>query len=507
MEYPLEISVTAPFDIGDQVAQIEFEGGSSAKVVLRGGSFCEPQPLRPVKMTLTLDMPDVDEQQEPARARALAGRAVDLNELFVSGVKIPSDGRLNVQVIWGCHCHSDVLPHQPAAKRFGSWEHIRCADFIGKQSVGDNAEKLRIGGVEASFDCTSGLRVGDHDLTFGQIVCLAGDYYAHFDAQARGDFAQAWPPLGLVGGWLEGGDYRETTLDVDEPVHIDNLLTIIRRDKDGDSGWLGEFAHAGDAVRGKYPARRYLALSAQNYCHFVSPGPRGQEPTPDFALWLYRQYHQRALALARKSSSDINPDRAFRVALAVDAFGCHFLTDHFAGGHLRVPRRLLGETYGVLRGSLRMSLSMHTEDNKIGLWCRSRRPRRDGTRIVWQAYGDGMLLRDEARHNLYQVQEAVRRSAAEMFAASRNTTLDELERADAIVPVPLPPGSGPRLNDRLPDNSPPPVDAPNNSYPMYWFDEDGRVLVRRGHSWHQEYECRHWGRRVAGVPMPFETNI
>ena len=507
MEYPLDISVTAPFDVGDHVAQIEFEGGSSAKVTLRGGRFCKPQPLRPVSMKLTLETPDLDKSQTSAATRAPVGETVDINELFDSGVKIPMDGKLSIQVMWGCHCHSDPLPHQPAAKRFGSWEHNRCADFIGKRSVGDNPEKLCIGGVAASFDCNTGLPVGGNDLTFGQIVSLAGDYYAHLDKQAENDLAQAWPPLGLIAGWLEGEDYRDTTLDTDDLVNIDDLLAIIKRDKDGDSGWLGEFAHARDAVKGKYPARRYLALSAQNDCHFVSPGPSGQEPAPDFALWLYRQYHERALALARKSSSNVNPDRAFRAALAVDAFGCQFLTDHFAGGHLRVPRRLLGETYGVLRGSLRMSLSMHTEDNKIGLWCRSRISRGDGTRIVWQAYGDGMLLREEAHHNLYQVQEAVRRSAAEVFAASRNVTMNEVDRADAIVPVPLLPGTGPGLNDRLPDNSPPPVNAQRNSYPLYWFDRDGKILVRTGDPSQQIYEFQHWGPAPAPVPMPFEVNI
>jgi hypothetical protein len=432
---------------------------------------------------------------------------VDIDQLFVSGVKIPMDGKLTVQVMWGCHCHSDALPHQPAAKRVGSWEHDRCADFVGKQSVGDNAEKLHCGGVEASFDCNTGLPVGKNELRFGQIVCLAGDYYAHLDAQAKLDFAEAWPPLGLFAGWLEGSDYRDATLDVDERVVIDDLLTIIKRDKDGESGWMGEFEHVGDAAKGKYPARRYLALSAQNYCHFVSPGPPGQEPTPDFALWLYRRYHQRALELARKSADAVNADRALLAALAVDAFGCHFLTDHFAGGHLRVPRRLLGETYGVLRGSLRMSLSMHTEDNKIGLWCRSRLPRKDGTRIVWEAYGDGMLLRDEARYNLYMVQEAVRRSAAEVFAASRNWTLDAVDCADAIVPVPLPPGTGPGRNDRLPDNSDPPVNTQHNPYPMYWFDKDGKVLVRTGDTSQSIYEFQHWGPAAAPEPAPFTISI
>jgi hypothetical protein len=507
MEHPLDISITAPFDIGDVMAQVVLEQSAPIKVVLRGGRFNAPQLSRPLRMSLILDPAPANVEplrtSSPATPGVPAGKTVGIDQLFGSGLEIPPDGRLQVQVLWGCHCHSESLPHQPEGKRFGSWEHLRCADFIGKATTGANPEKLQIGGVEAPFDKTTTLPVGGNELTFGEIVCLAGDYYAHLDADARQVLESAWPPMDGITGWLEGEDYRSTTLEIDEEKNVRNLLDIVKRDKDGDSGWLGEFAHAKDAGKGKYPARRYLALSAQNYCHFVSPGLAGQAPADDFALWLYLRYHDRALALALKSTNATNPRRALFAALAVDAFGCHFLTDHFAGGHLRVPRRLLGETYGILRGSLWMSLRMHSEDNQVGLWCRSRIASETGRRIVWQAYGDGMLLRDEARDNLRQVQEAVRRSAAEVFAASRNTSVDPADRADALVPIPLKPGSRPGPNDQLPEEQTPPVNPRPNPWPLYWFDKAGNVLVRGSDPWMMSYEFQHWGPAASPEPMPF----
>jgi hypothetical protein len=83
MEYPLDISVTAPFDIGDHVAQIEFQDGSSSRVTLRGGHFCKSQALRPVRMKLTLETPDPGEDQASTARSAPAGETVDVEQLYV----------------------------------------------------------------------------------------------------------------------------------------------------------------------------------------------------------------------------------------------------------------------------------------------------------------------------------------------------------------------------------------------------------------------------------------
>jgi hypothetical protein len=318
--------------------------------------------------------------------------------------------------------------------------------------------------------------VGEKNLTFGEIICLAGDYYAHLDAASAEKFVRVWPPLEGVAAWL-GGDYRGTTLYDDSADHVHPLLKIIRRDRDvGERGTAAEaIVGLNDRARHEYPLRRYLALASQNYCHFTCPHP-GWTPEGGEALHLYDGYHARALEEAAQARG--GRVERLHAALATDAFGCHFLTDSFSSGHMRVPRRLLGEQFGVLRGSLRMSKQMHDEDNAQGLWCTTLEPQGD-KRWVWRAYGDGFLGSDEAQLNLYMVQEAVRRSAAEVVHAFLGAAFPPGQSARGLMPVPLAPGAGPRMGDVMPDASAPPRTLPNH-YPYFWFDGAGRVIERDG---------------------------
>src|SRR5262249_54435026 len=157
--------------------------------------------------------------------------------------------------------------------------------------------------------------------------------------------------------------------------------------------------------------RRYLALASQNYCHFAAVP--SNKPGGIDAMRVYNAYHTRALKEASMAHGTSSPAVAFRCALAADAFGCHFLTDSFPSGHMRVPRRQLAKRYGILRGSLKMSKSMHDEDNTRGLWCSTLATKSSKRRMVWRAFGDGQLRKAEATAHLRQVQEAVRRSTGE----------------------------------------------------------------------------------------------
>jgi hypothetical protein len=490
MAHRLDVSLTAPFGMDDVAAVVTLDTGTQVPVVLRGGRLSQDFPARAARIRLTADSPPPGER--PLALASLdehgtpGGPPVDVIDLFDVGIEVPPTGRVVQQVSWGAHCHSDRLPDAPEGRRFASWEHVICAEFVGLDRVADDgtARPLAFNGIFAQFTPSTPLPVGRSSLTFGEIVCLGGDFYAHADDAAAGAFPWAWPALRGLDGWI-AGDYRRTTLAGDEPGLVVQLLEVIARDRDVHRGAAGEFAAlALDSAQHHYPARRYLALSSQNYCHFACTSPDRDDDANE-ALRLYRAYHARALAEARAARADSDSASALLGALASDAFGCHFLTDLFASGHLRVPRRILGERHGVLRGALYMTLTMHNEDNVEGLWCTTRHPTEP--REVWRAYGDGMLRGEPALPHLRRAQEAVRRSAAEVFAAYCDEEIAPDQRAEAVLPVPLPPGARPSIHDSLPDGADAWADVANH-WPLYVADARGRILRRMGERWESRYQ-------------------
>ncbi len=144
-------------------------------------------------------------------------------------------------------------------------------------------------------------------LTYGEVVALAGDYYA--------------TPQELA---------EELTTAVAE---------AIRGVTPQDEGTFLLNTH-----RGWFD---YALLANENQDHFA---PR---------CWArYAQHHAEALQLAL--------DKELDAALVRNAFADHFLTDAFASGHLRVPRDGLVGLTGALP-----TRKMHDEENVQGLWVQS----------------------------------------------------------------------------------------------------------------------------------------
>lgn len=503
MSAPLDITITAPFAIGDIVARVDLAGGGSTRVVLRDGRFRGQVSGQAVRVVLTLTDEPLPEGEAPLatatsdRPGAPAGAAFDVKEAFEHGIPVPEDGRVAIALTWGAPCHAEVRDAGEGT-RFGSFEHMMCAALVGLDAGGDT---LVCDGVSAWFKAESKLAVGNSALSFGQIIALGGDFYAHLDERAARDFAWAWPDATGLVGWA-AGDYREPTLAADSRENTSAILKVVYRDKDEP----GSIAHEvktiiADGMFGSYPARRYLALASQNHCHFGMQPPDGRiSDARNYALRLYRGYHRRALAEAAEAAEALRGSAAFERALVTEAFGCHFLTDLFAAGHIRVPRKALSERFGVLQGSLSMSEGMHSEDNEAGLWVTPRVAQR-GARVVWRAYGDGVLRKPEAAMHLRQVQEAVRRSVAEIFTvyaavATRRASAEEAlagiaeaDRGEALVPVPLAPGAIPATGDVQPDGSPAPWIQPN-TWPRYWLLTDGRIAERLGPPEQNRYTVR-----------------
>lgn len=478
----LEIDVASVFGAAGLVACVELEDGKVENVVLDASGKSRREFLgRPVR--LKLDVAPGHADGDP-RAPAPGAELVTVEQAFDEGVTITSD-RVALHLSWDGRCHGENHPveRKEGRGRFASWEHIKTAERIGLDANGAPFTD------PVSVTHESPFPIGGTDLHFGDIICLAGDFYAHFDGETAGLFASAWPPLTGFEDFV-AGDYRAPALCEDAPKAITDLLASIHKEGQEKSPVLKVFENLWAKATGDHPTRRYLALASQNYCHFGSSHPQ----IANEALGLYRKYHARALAQAaavRALPAGTAQERrarqdAWLAVMSLEAFGCHFLTDLFATGHMRTPRRRLGEYFGVLRGALRMSAGMHDEDNERGLWCTTRlcaEGKSAGARIVWRAYGDGRLLADDACEHLTMVREAVRRSVAELYDAYAGRATPEADRAEAYIPVPLPPGATPSPGDRLPSGGAPAAEAPNH-YPKYALCANGHIGQRVGESAH-----------------------
>ncbi|MBI4951274.1 MAG: hypothetical protein HY908_04520 [Myxococcales bacterium] len=489
MPHTVHLELTAPFALGDYCAEVALEDGTSARVVLRKGVYDGALPARARTMRLVLaDAPDGEAPlalEDPSCATEPAGPPVWLDALFDAGVPVPADGRLVVQVVWGLPCDAEVPPPNATdGKRFGSWEHILCAERVG---LDEHDQPLVARGVRAAVDKSTKLAVGSKTLEFGQIIALAGDFYAHLDdaAKADVDIAAAWPEVGGLLGAL-AGDYRALTLSADSAAAAQAILGVVFRDRDQRPSIAAEvFTAIGDTLFRGFPGRRYAALASQNFCHFGhQPWDGTEDDAANEALRLYRLYHARALREVAAAPRDV---KVLGQAMVVDAFACHFLTDLFASGHIRVPRRALVGTLGIVCGG-KASVAAHNEDNQ-GLWVRMRRGPAKGARVVWRAYGDSYLRTPESLQHLEMVREAVRRSTAEVLLTCAGEKLPAI-LAEHLIPVPLAPGEGPAPGDAPPDaallgpkhaSAERPTGVPgHNGFPLYALSSAGVLGRRRG---------------------------
>lgn len=476
----LRIQISTPFGPCDVMAEVEHEHGKVV-VAIERGTYVGTIPARPLRMTLLDNLIPANIDAAGRSEPEPSGVPVSVDQLFETGVEIPEGGEVHVLAVWGTPCHQSVDTDE--GRRFGSFEHQLCAATVGLDETG---ERYTVNGLVMPLTKDDPLPVGGSSLRFGDIIALAGDYYAFYDDRARDELAWAWPEVGTFAGWLSGGDYRVPSLLDADDEDTANVLDIIARDKDANHGVAGELCTlVTDSVRGKYPARRYLALASHNFCHFGSqPSDGVVDDTRNMALRLYRAYHERAMEEAQRADND---QAKLLRAFACDAFGCHFLTDLFASGHMRVPRRELGDQFGVLIGALRKAHAMHAEDNAHGLWCAARGSLRERSRVVWRAYGDGMLRTDGAATHRVQVTEAVRLSAREVFAASRGVTVPPEQRAEWLIPHPLAAGEKPREGDTVLGDSDRTV---ANHYPLYWMLPTGQIARRVGSRSETTYRYR-----------------
>ncbi|MGR9100814.1 MAG: S8 family serine peptidase, partial [Gammaproteobacteria bacterium] len=314
--------------------------------------------------------------------------------------------------------------------RFNAGEHI----WLGTQGIREACQALNI-----DFGPYATLSRGDQPsretFSYGEIVALSGDFYGSPD-----DLFYEKPALIP---WLwESNDLS------DLKAYFDKEIEAIKR----------QMAHVDVAypdfnIQFLWNAKRYAELAKNNVAHFGWHN-----------MIKYCQSHTWALHLAVQSggAGEDEDGPLWRKALFVNAFADHFLTDGFAAGHIRVPRReiiawadrikMQSTTGGFL------SKLLHDQDGHLNTSHADgeNRPENDGLHVLnaegidWWTHCDGQLFvnTDQDSPRLRQPIEAVKRSVLELFAARKNRKLpDGVFAATRHVPFPHP--DEPKLSEKF----------------------------------------------------------
>jgi hypothetical protein len=184
------------------------------------------------------------------------------------------------------------------------------------------------------------------------------------------------------------------------------------------------------------------------------------------AVTAYLAGHGLAVKQAAQLHGQDPTSRAVQMKLlqayGFNAFADHFLTDLFAAGHVRTPRRALWATPQTIAGETGLlARAAHDEENHDGLHVANARGDQ------WVAYGDGKELDDVNATNLALATAATQASADEVYQAFVSGV--------ASVPSPAALQYIPKL-----DFSAKPTPGGPNHAPLFWADDHNNVYRRGG---------------------------
>lgn len=351
-------------------------------------------------------------------------------------------------------------------EKYYSSEHIATADGnsdINYQGITLYFPSAPTGVASASrpLQLTNGIQ-----LTFGQILSLSGDYYgvpdkpisegANVDEQQQ-RFWDAFNTLDGTGDrYATNSDQLQNCLDSITPESDLIHNAIINGQEPSEvltpSALLGSLKKKVSCTGGVLNPQnitipgtnitiplvtslsdvggRATALAQNNLDHFVD-GPNRRS-------WVsYNTGHQLAMNIAagaqsQSQTSDLSDVENILVyAYTIDAFACHFLSDHFATGHLRTPRSVLKNgtrpLWNKTVGNL-LSLFMHDEDNKNGLFlvnnaCNYSSDQQATPCMSWTAYGDKRFSDPENSDNRNMQQLALQQSVTEVWNSFTSGTV------------------------------------------------------------------------------------
>jgi len=307
-------------------------------------------------------------------------------------------------------------------------------------------------------------------IRYGETVALGGDFYGAPDLQPISSSSQPGQTFGAA--WWSFEKAPSSELDrilsvmQEEQAAIDAARaagqqpsTAFKKLGDSLSYKWNEITGGAPADQGRLAAianpGRYLQLAYVNMDHFGAD-----------AVKVYLAGHtlamQGATHLYGQDLSQPQVRQNLLKCYSVNAFADHFLTDLFAGGHIRTPRRALYDmSLSVKSESGLLARVMHNEDNSDGVWANN------ANGETWLVYGDGKELDDVNAENLRRAVAAVQVSADEVAHAA--TTGQIVQNPGALQLVP-----------NLADFVPKPKPGGRNHAALFWADPEEYVYRRGG---------------------------
>jgi hypothetical protein len=422
-------------------------------------------------------MPDhVDVRTSLALGRE-AVTLTDLQFLIQSrGVPLPTEkGEQQAIVIEPTPCcgHSAataVPPQQPAdgfLPQFDTAEHAIIVWGLKLQTEAGQLDAAR-----------TPLPVGEtlhFSLTYGQFIALGGDFYGDpnhpvcTSPDPKAQFAKNFASMAnaktevqailAVADKYEFGPIARAVGQNWQPSGVYAGLPTTPPHQVSDEDRAFDEATGGTSVKNG----RYLNLAFTNFDHF------GLD-----AITCYRAGHllaQQTAAAARRLPDPPARARALLLAYAMNAFADHFLTDLFAAGHMRAPRRKLfesAENYATQIGAGLCAKQMHDEDNKFGVWVTN------AIGDTWVAYGDARYRDRWNAAGRVIVKAAVQQSMNDVWLSFQSggvidPAADNVLKYTANVITAI-------VN---PDRAKQQRDDPKNWAPLFWWDPSRNIIMRR----------------------------
>lgn len=323
---------------------------------------------------------------------------------------------------------------------------------------------------------STGLPLGpNYSLTYGQIIALGGDFYGDPDRPV----CLSRDPVGQFGlnfaSLANSKDEVKRILAVAKKFEFDPIARAVAARQQPSSVYAGMGTSPGHVVPDEDRAfdeatggtmiknGRYLNLAATNFDHF------GVD-----AIACYTAGHLSAQRLAVKARNQPDPasrTRSLLNAYAVNAFADHFLTDLFAAGHMRTPRRPLydsAETGATQLAAGLCAKRMHDEDNKFGLWVTNA----VGDR--WVAYGDARYRDTWNAAGRVVMRAAVQQSMDDLWASYSTGQVTDQD-ASGVLRYTATVIRG--ITSR--DTGKAHRDDRNNWAPLFWRDPSDGTIYRR----------------------------